>query len=389
MKQRTPIPNCPRISNIESLSNILSTTKSELLHIADNAANFWKPGKIETKKNGDPRITNDAKEPLKKLHENIKIRFFRKISYPYYITGGIYDPITPRSTIHNAKFHSGCGIVITEDISDFFPSTTYDVVKNIWKYLFCFTPEIADLMTKLTTHEGVLPQGWITSGYLANLVFWDKEPSLVEDLENRGFAYSRFIDDIAISTKSYIDNKVKTDIISSVNNMLVSKGYEINRQKHSVMAASNPMLVTGLTINSKSPSISKKERRIVRSMIHKLELTPENLRRTRKYTTQWRSISGKVSQIMSLHKTTGKQFRERLTAIKPPALPLSPAKVGRLEKELGELEIAIIGKNCLMNPLMKLNQLTGKVGELKAANHDDWIILNAKLDRIRIVITNK
>lgn len=51
-----------------------------------------------------------------------------------------------------------------------------------------FSDDVAEILTMLTTKDGGLPQGAVTSSFLANLVFWDYEPSLVEKLAFAGYA---------------------------------------------------------------------------------------------------------------------------------------------------------------------------------------------------------
>ena len=78
----------------------------------------------------------------------------------------------------NAALHAGAKIVICEDVEGFFPSTSAARVYDIWRYFFGCTDTVGELLTKLTTKEGALPQGAITSSYLANLAFWRDEPML-------------------------------------------------------------------------------------------------------------------------------------------------------------------------------------------------------------------
>ena len=61
-------------------------------YIADNVDEFYKPGKVERKKNGEPRYTHDAQPILKQIHDRIKNRILKQAVYPYYMLGGISDP---------------------------------------------------------------------------------------------------------------------------------------------------------------------------------------------------------------------------------------------------------------------------------------------------------
>jgi len=309
--------NIPPIGKIESLASILSVDKDELLDISSGIHNLWKPGKLLQKKNGEPRPTVDAKPRLKNLHEKIKNRLLKQVSYPAYLLGGIEDKMTPRDYKRHAATHSGKIILINEDVKDFFPSSSVKIVNGIWKRLFNFSPEVAELLTKITTLNGSLPQGWKTSGYLANLTFWDKEPELVKILEVRGFSYSRFMDDITVSSKTRINNKSKTYIINEIYKMLLSKGYSPKRSKHKIISNNSRMEVTGLTVNGKAPSLSKNEQNNIRAAVHKCECHAKSGRSSLEYEKLWNSVSGRVSMLARFHVIKGAKLRQKLRVINP------------------------------------------------------------------------
>lgn len=120
----------------------------------------------------------------------------------------------------NATLHAGSSIVINEDITLFFPSTSDTIVHNIWQHFFGFGNEVAECLTKLTTRQGELPQGAITSSFLANMVFWKDEPILQASFRARGIIYSRYVDDIAVSSVNFLDKPTKTNVIASIYGML-------------------------------------------------------------------------------------------------------------------------------------------------------------------------
>lgn len=312
-----PIINMPPIARMSALASLLSVDKSKLFEIANSIESYYKPGKLMIKKNGDLRKTHDAKGPLKRIHENIKNRILKKVIYPTYILGGIADPINPRTYKTHAVIHSNKKIIITEDIKDFFPSTDTKTVHNIWQYCFHFAPKIASMLTRLTIYKNMLPQGWKTSSYLANLVFFDKEPQLVLRLEKRGYSYSRYMDDITVSSKHLISNHEKKFIISEAYGMLFSKGYQPKRNKHEILTPRSAMKVTGLIVNRKNPTIPKKERHNIQIMVYQLEKRFTNEKKTLQYDKDWKSLSGKVGRVSSFHFHEGKKLRERMKKIKP------------------------------------------------------------------------
>lgn len=316
-RHRHPVITISSIAKVSSLASLLSIKESDLLDIAANVDRFHRPGKVLKKRNGDPRQTHDAEQRLKIIHGRINNRILKKVDYPYYLQGGIADKKQPRGCRTNAIIHSRKKLIITEDIKDFFPCTSKKIVKGIWQYCFRFHPEIADILTRLTTYQNQLPQGWKTSSYLANLVFWDKEPDLVSSLERRGYRYSRYMDDITVSSGHYINNHQKTYIISKVYGMLFSKRFAPKRSKHEIVSQSQRMDVTGLLVNRKNPTVSKSKRRGVRVGVFKLEKLPINNRSDADYRECWEHLSGLVSYISTYHPEEGRKLRARLLLIPP------------------------------------------------------------------------
>lgn len=305
------------IGRIDALASILSISVEELRAISSSVESFWIPGKTLLKKSGEPRATSNAERPLKELHEKIKNRLLKQVSYPYYLLGGISDSMMPRDYKRHAAIHSGKTILISEDIKDFFPSTKIDIVHSIWQRLFHFSPDIASILTSLTTYNDCLPQGWKTSGHLANLAFWDLEPDLVEKLEKRDLVYSRFMDDITVSSRRRISNSEKSFIVSEVYRMLSLRGYSPKRTKHQIAPNNNRMEVTGLNVNKNKPSMPKSKRKVIRARVHRCENHYTHDCISESYRKLWESTSGNISTLTRFHEDEGKKLRERLQQIKP------------------------------------------------------------------------
>lgn len=198
-----PVYKNRRIGSMTSLSKALKISVDELKILSKKANELYRLAKSISKPDGSFRNTYDAFKPLKKVHRNIKLSILDYVIYPPYLTGGLkgYDYKV------NASLHTGAKIVINEDIAGFFPSTSVDKVRQIWQKFFCFEKEVAACLTSLTTYKGELPQGAITSSFLANLALWKDEPTLNIKLQSSGIIYSRYVDDIAVSSKKYLTNK--------------------------------------------------------------------------------------------------------------------------------------------------------------------------------------
>jgi hypothetical protein len=308
----------PSIANTASLASLLEITEQELFYIADNVTEFYKPGAVKRKKNGEPRPTHDAKPVLKQIHARIKNRILKQAIYPYYMLGGISDPENPRSCKAHAQIHAGKKILMSEDIANFYPSTSYEVVEKVWKYYFKFGETVSQLLTKLTTFNCELPQGWKTSGYIANLTLLSKEAELVKTFEDKGLSYSRFIDDITVSSPYFLTSEDKQFIVSNIYTMLFSCGYKPKRTKHEIVSREAPMLVTSLNVNTKKPTVPSSLRRNIRTMVHQLECEYSARGRTFQFYKQWLSVYGKVNRVKSFHMSEGSKLQDRMRRIKPP-----------------------------------------------------------------------
>ncbi|MCU7926722.1 MAG: reverse transcriptase family protein [Candidatus Thiodiazotropha sp. (ex Dulcina madagascariensis)] len=316
---KKPYSKITPIAHVHSLASYLLVPESELIEVSNSVYVLWKPGKILKKKSGEPRPTFDAKPRLKSIHEKILVRLLKQVHYPQYLLGGVSDKFFKRDYKQHALVHAGKKYLIEEDVKDFFPNTSTDVVRSIWKYLFNFSPEVAEILTRLTTLNGSLPQGWKTSGYLANLAFWEREYLLVEKFHKRGIAYSRFMDDISASAKHKLNTKDKTYIVSETYKMLFSSGYTPKRSKHEISSAAKCMKVTGLIVNTKKPTLPQKEKNNIRAAVRECENHAKHDRTSDVYKKKWNSVSGRVGKLKRFHggSIKTKKLRERLTAIKP------------------------------------------------------------------------
>ncbi|MFT0546064.1 reverse transcriptase family protein [Allopusillimonas ginsengisoli] len=255
-----------RIGTLQALHTPLGLSTSDLLALAKRANTLYRLAKSITKPDGSIRNTYDALAPLKQVHRRIKSHILDHVSYPAYLTGSIKGS----DYKVNAALHVHSRIVINEDISGFFPSTSADRVFSVWHSFFGFSEEVAQCLTQLTTRNGELPQGAITSSFLANLVFWQDEPTLCTEFAAQGLVYSRYVDDIAVSSKAFLTNEEKSEIVRQVYGMLLKHGYLAKRAKHEIATSATRMAVTKLAVNTK-PGLDKSTRSRIRAVVHAIE----------------------------------------------------------------------------------------------------------------------
>ncbi len=295
------------IQSVAALSKALSIPQEKLIELAGSANQQYRLARPIVKADGSIRQPFDALPPLKIVHGRLKDRVLAKVAFPDYLTGSLKG----RSYSFNAQLHVGARILICEDVEQFFPSTRIERVFDIWKNFFGFSKEVANLLTLLTTKDGMLPQGAITSSYLANLAFWDYEPKLFSKLEEQGWRYSRYVDDIAISSTQEMNSDKQTKAIAGVYGMLRRGGYSAKRRKHEVFSANRRMVATKLIVN-KRPAISSEERSRIRAAVHQLERRFDEFSKAGALGKEVASVIGRVGKLSSFHPTEGRRLKARL-----------------------------------------------------------------------------
>lgn len=343
------------IYSLKALALALAEPEALLVAVAKRSSNLYRyvPQK---KRDGSPRDTFDAYEPLKAIQRKIVDRILIKVKYPNYLHGGIRDSVQPRSIYSNARSHAGSKSIILQDIKSFFPSITTAHVEEIFSGFFGFSNEVSSLLAALTTRAGQVPQGASTSSYLANLVFWDVEPALVKQLSSEGLAYSRFADDITVSSKSEILPDAKSRVVSAVTWMLSQKGCQqkrsklhIRRRGQSLLQVKEPgaVTVTGLTVDKPKPGLPKDERRLIRAMVKRIETqaAAESGPLSIDLEREIRRLMGKVGRLIACGHPDGLRFKARLRAllVRPPVLELYAA--ASLDSEIGAVDIGSADPN--------------------------------------------
>lgn len=306
------------IGSLNALARVLGVSVSELQRLAKRADKFYRPGKLVIKPGKKPRPTRKAIGPLHAVQERILHNILRKVEYPSYLHGGIRGGHgRSRSPISNARAHLGAASVVDLDIESFFPSLDALKVKRIWREFFGFPEDVAECLTSLTTELGHLPQGASPSTYLANLVFFDREPLLANEFGRQGLRYTRFIDDITISSGRHMSPQLVELACTRVIGMMTAWGLIHSKDKFAVTQSVNRLLVSKLGINSNRVAVPKQFRKNVRAAVQTLRKVPLAERTTPTYKQLYDRASGQTSYFRQLHFHEGSATRDALRGLRP------------------------------------------------------------------------
>ncbi|MCA9154698.1 MAG: RNA-directed DNA polymerase [Planctomycetales bacterium] len=171
-----------------------------------------------------------------------------------------------RSIVDNARPHVGQAVVIRLDVVDFFPSTTAARVERYFRAIG-WNRAAAELLVRLTTHEGGLPQGAPTSPRLSNLVNYFLDVKLDRHAQRRRGAYTRYADDITISFPRDHGRRAR-GTVQYVRRLLKAHGYQLHRDKKlSIRRRHQRQQVTGLVVNE-TVQLPRATRRRLRAVLH-------------------------------------------------------------------------------------------------------------------------
>ena len=201
------------------LARLLRVPTRELKQLTAGPANYqeWDvvtpKGKVRHIENPNPR--------LKAVHRRLA-KLLSDIAAPEYVQ----CPVKGRSYISNAKMHAGSSEVRTLDIAEFFRSTTRERVCRFFRTRLQCSPDVAYVLSALTTLSGHLPTGSPVSPILAFFVhaeLWESIHALASSIR---CAMSIYIDDLTVSGP-----RVSGDIWWAVKKAIHTSGHRYHKEK--------------------------------------------------------------------------------------------------------------------------------------------------------------
>lgn len=241
------------------------------------------------KRSGGTRRLLIPNDELKQLQRRILRRLLAKLQTHSAVTG--FEP--GLSIVENALPHVGQAVVIKLDIVDFFPNTRVDRIDYYFRRIG-WDAECAELLTRLTTYDGGLPQGAPTSPRLSNLVNFGLDRSIERfAVELRRGTFTRYADDITISFSLDYSKRVR-GILQAVRKRLRRYGYELNISKVRILRRHQQQRVTGLVVNDQV-NIPRRQRRMLRAVEHRLN-SGKQATMTREQLDGWKALLRMVEQ---------------------------------------------------------------------------------------------
>ena len=268
--------NCP-LYGLESkklLKRLLRINKNQMmkqLYIASLVSPY-------IDKSGKPRLIEPPHEELKTIQKRIK-NYLGRIAVP----DNIFSGIRGRSYADNARFHVGNNRrnLYKIDLTAFFPSITRDTVYQFFAEDLLCSPDVAQLLTDLTTIDlakssaknideiyaflkgkNVSSYNHLISGaptsqilsYLVNHQMFDEMQKLADD---NSITMTVYVDDVTFSSENRISKDFRDKIIAIIRKY----NYQVSRKKVKRYTKLYPKLVTGVIIDATGKTVLKNSMR--------------------------------------------------------------------------------------------------------------------------------
>ena len=242
-----------KLKSRKSFLKIIKRNQSDLNRLVNNIDKYYYQKTEEKKKpnkDGSPRLRYlyPSKGELKYVQRLIKNRILSRIVLPNCVFGGVKK----RDNIKNAKQHKGKKNKFLTDLKDFFPSIkpfhVYDALIKEG-----FSPDVASLITRLTTYKNQIPQGAPTSTHISNIVFKSIDMRVKEICSNKNITYTRFVDDLSFSSSTSFKSEV-----AEILDCIYQNRFSISHKKTYYTIGSAE--ITGVRTRNNSLDVSDKMR---------------------------------------------------------------------------------------------------------------------------------
>ena len=246
----------PIIYNQSHLCLLLGYDEEYVYAACNQPREFYRTFYIE-KKNGKTRKID---EPLPSLKE-IQMWILNEILCNIEISPYAKAYVKGKSIKDNARFHRKQSKVLTMDISDFFPSVSFNRVLHVFRKIG-YRENVAVMLTNLCCLEGSIPQGAPTSPMLSNIIASSLDYKIIKYIGKDKIRYTRYADDLTFSGEFK-----EGDLIKNIERIANREGFWINEEKTRTRYRNQRQEVTGVVVNEKM-QINRRLRHKIRSDVY-------------------------------------------------------------------------------------------------------------------------
>lgn len=244
----------PVITSVNQLLKVFNISeKQESLFFFKNSRNKLYKKMFIPKKNGDFRTLELPCRKLKEIQKAINKSILSKFN----MSNQAMAFVKNKSIYNNAIAHIGCKTLIKFDMKNFFGTIDYKMILRQFEF-FGYGKNVSCYLAFICTNEkGVLPQGAPTSPSLSNLVAIKLDKRISQYCQNNGYKYTRYADDITLSSTNKLDFDTIMKIKKCINTIINEEGFVPNNDKFHYFYNNSSLNVTGININNNYPKVKK------------------------------------------------------------------------------------------------------------------------------------
>lgn len=208
------------IQRVEHLASQLGFRLDRLIEIAENTDSLY----VDFEKNvrGKVRKLTMAKKPLELVQRRILTRILCRLP----VSDHAFGAIKGRSIRDNALAHASAPFVAKLDIHNFYPSIRHEKVFEFFLYTQRCSPDVARILTKLTTRKYALPLGTSTSPFIADQIISPIDTRIGKMAKMHGLNYTRYVDDLTLSGSFDLTRYTK-----QLTTIIQQSGFKISHNK--------------------------------------------------------------------------------------------------------------------------------------------------------------
>lgn len=235
-----PLTQSPlhRLKSKRDLAELLETPVSILKKIEPGSHyhTFQMP-----KADGTTRKVSAPDEQLKKIQRRL-LNLLQRIETPDWLISGTQK----KSYIDNAAYHAEAEYVLTIDIRKFYDNCKHKYVNRLFRDQFETSPDVAHILTQITTLSWGLPTGAPTSQLIAFFAYRNAFLQLDELAKTNGCKFTLYVDDITFSSKTPLASSL---LLEESAKILHSVGHRLKYSKIKLYGMDKPKLITGVVLD--------------------------------------------------------------------------------------------------------------------------------------------
>lgn len=225
------------------------------------------------KRDGTNREIMAPIEPLKHIQRKLA-DYLNTIYIP---KPNVYGFVCGKSTIDGAQQHVKSKLLLNIDLQDFFGTINFGRIRGMFiKKPYEYGKKAATTIAQVACRNNRLPQGAPCSPVLANMICSHLDTALIRFAYKYHLIYTRYADDITLSTTSnvgdfqksivYRDENEKLHVGVELDNLIRKCGFTINPKKIYVQSIQQRQLVTGIVVNRRT-SVPREYAKLTRALL--------------------------------------------------------------------------------------------------------------------------